>query len=68
MGNARLSGHDRLKSCTSLPDLIGRHLLIEYCGREELAHGRALVRDPHKRMTRISERTCHTDEGIPRDG
>ena len=33
-----LSGHDRLKSCTSLPDLIGRHLLVEYCGREELAH------------------------------
>ena len=31
-------GHDRLKSCTSLPDLIGRHLLVEYCGREELAH------------------------------
>jgi hypothetical protein len=33
-----VSGHDRLKSCTSLPDLIGRHLLVEYCGREELAH------------------------------
>jgi len=33
-----VSGHDRLKSCTSLPDLIGRHLLIEYCGRHELAH------------------------------
>jgi ribonucleoside-diphosphate reductase alpha chain len=31
-------GHDRLKSCTSLPDLIGRHLLIEYCGRHELGH------------------------------
>ena len=62
-----VSGHDRLKSCSSLPDLIGRHLLIEYCGREELAHGRAPVTDPHKRMTRISERTCHTDEGIPSD-
>jgi len=31
-------GHDRLKSCTSLPDLIGRHLLVEYCGRHELGH------------------------------
>ena len=33
-----VSGHDRLKSCTSLPDLIGRHLLVESFGREELAH------------------------------
>jgi hypothetical protein len=33
-----VSGHDHLKSCTSLPDLIGRHLLVEYCGRYELAH------------------------------
>ncbi|HKQ34480.1 MAG TPA: hypothetical protein VJT11_04155 [Nitrospiraceae bacterium] len=33
-----VSGHDRLKHCTSLPDLIGRHLLVEYCGRAELAH------------------------------
>jgi ribonucleoside-diphosphate reductase alpha chain len=33
-----VSGHDRLKQCSSLPDLIGRHLLVEYCGREELAH------------------------------
>jgi len=31
-------GHDRIKSCTSLPDLIGRHLLMEYCGRHELGH------------------------------
>jgi ribonucleoside-diphosphate reductase alpha chain len=31
-----VSGHDRLKSCTSLPDLIGRHLLVEYCSRHEL--------------------------------
>ena len=29
-------GHDCIKYCTSLPDLIGRHLLIEYCGREDL--------------------------------
>jgi hypothetical protein len=34
----RPSGHDRLKHCTSLPDLIGRHLLVEYCGRHELGH------------------------------
>lgn len=33
-----VSGHDRLKHCTSLPDLIGRHLLVEYCGRKELSH------------------------------
>ena len=32
-----VSGHDHLKSCASLPDLIGRHLLVEYCGRRELA-------------------------------
>jgi ribonucleoside-diphosphate reductase alpha chain len=31
-------GHDRLKHCSSLPDLIGRHLLVEYCGRHELGH------------------------------
>ena len=33
-----VTGHPRIKHCTSVPDLIGRHLLIEYCGREELAH------------------------------
>lgn len=33
-----VSGHDRLKHCSSLLDLIGRHLLVEYCGRNELAH------------------------------
>lgn len=33
-----VSGHDRLKQCSSLPDLIGRHLLVEYCGRHELSH------------------------------
>lgn len=33
-----VSGHDRLKHCSSLPDLIGRHLLVEYCGRAEMAH------------------------------
>jgi hypothetical protein len=33
-----VSGHDRLKHCSSLPDLIGRHLLVEYCGHHELGH------------------------------
>ena len=40
-----VSGHDRIKACTSLPDLIGRHLLVEYCGREDLAHVSASVKD-----------------------
>src|ERR1700704_4988320 len=47
-----VSGHDHLKSCTSLPDLIGRHLLVEYCGREELAH--------------VSESVSVTDSEHPR--
>jgi len=38
-----VSGHDRLKHCSSLPDLIGRHLLVEHCGRDELAHVKHLV-------------------------
>ena len=33
-----VSGHDHIKHCTSLPDLIGRHLLIEFCGHHELGH------------------------------
>jgi hypothetical protein len=33
-----VAGHDRIKHCSSLPDLIGRHLLVQYCGRDELAH------------------------------
>lgn len=33
-----VSGHGRLKHCSSLPDLIGRHLLVEYCGRQEMGH------------------------------
>ena len=36
-------GHDRLKHCSSVPDLIGLHLLIAYCGREELAHVQDVV-------------------------
>ena len=31
-----VSGHDHLKYCSSLPDFIGRHLLVEYCGRHEM--------------------------------
>lgn len=44
-----LSGHDRLKHCSSLPDLIGRHLLVEYCGRDELAHVPSSLPDPAER-------------------
>lgn len=33
-----VSGHPRIKACTSLPDFIGRYLLLEYCGREDVAH------------------------------
>ena len=33
-----VTGHSRIKFCESLPDLIGRHLLVENCGREDLAH------------------------------
>jgi ribonucleoside-diphosphate reductase alpha chain len=33
-----VSGHDQIKACSSLPDLIGRFLLLEFCGREDLAH------------------------------
>lgn len=31
--------HESIRNCTSLPDLIGRHLLIECCGRRDLSHG-----------------------------
>ncbi len=33
-----VEGHSRIKFCSSVPDFIGRHLLVEYCGQEELAH------------------------------
>lgn len=39
-----VSGHDRLKACSSLPDLIGRHLLVEYCGRHD--HSTPMISDP----------------------
>lgn len=38
-----LTGHDRIKHCSSLPDLIGRYLLLEYCNREDVAHVPAKV-------------------------
>lgn len=33
-----VQGDERIKNCTSVLDYIGRHLLVHYCGREELAH------------------------------
>ncbi len=33
-----IQGHSRIKFCTSIPDFIGRYLLVEYCGRDDLAH------------------------------
>lgn len=60
-----VAGHDRLKHCSSVPDLIGRHLLIEYCGRSELAH----VPVSNERMTGRTpfvlqdEHALETDKG-----
>jgi len=33
-----VQGHAQVKNCTSLLDFVARHLLIEYAGREDLAH------------------------------
>ena len=33
-----VSRHDHLTLCSSLPDLMGRHLLVEYCDCHELGH------------------------------
>ena len=33
-----VQGHDRIKYCTSILDFVGRSLLIDYAGREDLAH------------------------------
>lgn len=33
-----VQGDDRIKNCTSVLDYVARHLLVNYCGREELAH------------------------------
>lgn len=33
-----VSGHEHIKHCLSIPDIIGRHLLVEFCGRNDLAH------------------------------
>ena len=35
-----VTGHPAIHFCSSLPDLIGRHLLIEYCGRHEMGHSK----------------------------
>jgi ribonucleoside-diphosphate reductase alpha chain len=50
----QVSGHDHIKHCTSLPDLIGRHVLVEYCGREDLAHVSASVRNSEPPRTTLS--------------
>lgn len=57
-------GHDRLKHCLSIPDLIGRHLLVEYCGREDLAHVTGNVRVPENRpktdqLKSDTKEVCH---------
>lgn len=33
-----VQGDARIKNCTSVLDYLGRHLLVYYCGREDLAH------------------------------
>ena len=38
------NGH--LKHCSGLLDLNGRHLLVECCGRTELAHPTAMTEAP----------------------
>lgn len=37
--------HPRLKNCTSLVDLVFRHLAIQYLGRDDLAHVPAQLSD-----------------------
>lgn len=36
-----VTGHARIRSCTSLPGLIGRRLLVECGGQTDLAHQQA---------------------------
>lgn len=33
-----VEGHGQIKNCTSVLDFVARHLLVEFCGREDLAH------------------------------
>lgn len=40
-------GHGRIKNCTSLTNLIGRHLLVEVCHRDDLAHVPPLAEQAH---------------------
>jgi len=44
-------GHDRLTHRSSVPNLIGRHLLVDYCHRDELAHVPASVLEGETRNT-----------------
>jgi hypothetical protein len=45
-----VSRHDRLKHCSSVPDLIGLHLLVEYCGRGDLAPGSVPLQEGARAM------------------
>lgn len=36
----QVSGDDRIKFCDGTIDYIGRHLLVNYCGRDDLAHAK----------------------------
>lgn len=37
-------GDDRIKMCDGTIDYIGRHLLVRYCGRDDLAHVKEAAR------------------------
>jgi ribonucleoside-diphosphate reductase alpha chain len=47
-----VEGHDQIKFCTSILDAVARHLLIEFCGQEELAHVKkeAIVRQQEEAL------------------
>ena len=38
-----VQGDARIKMCTSVLDYVGRYLLVYFCGREDLAHVKAIV-------------------------
>lgn len=40
-----VQGDTRIKNCTSVLDYVARHLLVTYCGRDELAHVKISRRD-----------------------
>jgi hypothetical protein len=33
-----VQGHAKIKNCTSILDFVARHLLIEWCDRDDLSH------------------------------